>query len=185
MFEQVVFRCASCGGLVVFKYPSASFSIDKSSPGIWRYRSLLPNFPKTISKGEGLTPINKVMGVLVKNERFNPTGTYADRASSVISSYLLSSRASGIRVKFEEDFAYSLAHYLDGVLHVEIVLGDPLTLDYSDIAVLSRTESVSLGIGRDFSEDSYLNYINPLTIEGLKTISLEVFERGVGVDRVV
>ncbi|MCS7111819.1 MAG: pyridoxal-5'-phosphate-dependent protein subunit beta [Ignisphaera sp.] len=138
-----------------------------------------------MSKGEGLTPINRVVGVLVKNERFNPTGTYSDRASSVIASYLLSSGAGKVRVRFEEDFTYSLAYYLDKVLQLEIVIDDPLSLDYSDIAVISRTESVVLDLDSGNLEGSYLSYINPLTIEGLKTISLEIYERGVNVERIV
>lgn len=185
VFKRVVFRCPSCGGLTIFKYSDKSFSVDKSYPGIWRYRFQLPKISKTISRGEGLTPINKVMGVLVKNERFNPTGTYADRASSIISSYLLSSGIDRVRVRFEEDFTYSLAYYLDGALQVEILVDDPLSLDYSDIAVLSRTEGVSLSLESSSLGESYLSYVNPLTIEGLKTISFEIYERKVGVDRVV
>ncbi|MEM3132188.1 MAG: hypothetical protein QXV72_06150 [Sulfolobales archaeon] len=183
-YSEEVFTCPSCGWLTVFKYPYRVFRVERAGPGIWRYRSVLPKLEKVISKGEGLTPVNTVGGVLVKNERYNPTGTYSDRASSVIASYVLSKGFVTIRTKFEEDFTYSLAYYLNGVSSVEVVVEDPLSLDYLDVDILLRTGNVKLVFGEN-GKASLLGYATPLTVEGLKTIALEIYERRLRVDRVV
>ncbi len=184
-YEEEVFACSSCGGLTVFEYPGSRFNIDRREPGIWRYRSLLPRLERVVSKGEGLTPVSRLGGVLAKNEQRNPTSTYSDRASSVIASYLSSRGVPGVRTRFEEDFTYSLVYYLEGVSAVEVVLDDPLSLDRSDVALLARARNVRLTSRGSSSDLVDLSYLNPLTVEGLKTIAFEIYERGLRVERVV
>ncbi|MFN3268812.1 MAG: hypothetical protein ACK416_06105, partial [Zestosphaera sp.] len=87
--ELLQASCPRCGGMLSIHYGGACFQVRRDEKGIWRY-SLLPTFQTRVSLGEGLTPITVVDGVLVKNERFNPTGSYADRASSIIASYVRS-----------------------------------------------------------------------------------------------
>ncbi len=185
VYDGEVFTCPSCGGPTVFRYPDGRFSIDKRGPGIWRYRSLLPKLESVVSKGEGLTPVSRLESVLIKNEQRNPTGTYSDRASSVIASYVLSRGIPGVRTRFEEDFSNSLVHYLDGISTVEVVVDDPLSLDYSDVASLIRARSARLTCGEGSPDSIHLGYLNPLTVEGLKTIAFEIYERRLGVERVV
>jgi threonine synthase len=64
---------------------------DRSRPGIWRWRGLLPPVPESeiVSLGEGNTPLLRVRdwngppALYVKNETANPTWSYKDRAASV------------------------------------------------------------------------------------------------------
>ncbi|MEM1527936.1 MAG: hypothetical protein QW290_07330 [Sulfolobales archaeon] len=184
IYSDEVLICPICGWLTIFKYSNRAFRVDKAEPGIWRYRSVLPKVDRVVSKGEGLTPVNNIGGVLVKNERYNPTGTYSDRASSVIASYVLSKGLTTIRTKFEEDFTYSLTYYLSGVSSIEVVVGDPLSLDYLDVDILLRAGNVKLIFGEN-EKASLLGYTSPLTIEGLKTIAFEIYERRLRVERVV
>lgn len=184
-YDEITFTCPSCGWLTIFKYPGRAFRIDRAEPGIWRYSSLLPKLEKVVSKGEGLTPVNAVGGVLVKNERYNPTGTYSDRASSVIASYVLSKGIEAVSTRFEEDFTYSLAYYLSGVSSIEVVVDDPLSLDYLDVGILLRTKNVRLVSENRPPEPFLFSYAAPLTVEGLKTIAFEIHERRLRVDRVV
>ncbi|MEM4831636.1 MAG: hypothetical protein QW740_04320 [Sulfolobales archaeon] len=184
VYSDEVLTCPSCGWPTVFTYSNKAFRIEKAEPGIWRYRSVLPKVDRVVSKGEGLTPVNSVGGVLVKNERYNPTGTYSDRASSVIASYALSRGFATVRTKFEEDFTYSLVYYLSGVSSVEVVVEDPLLLDYLDVDMLLRAGNVRLVFGES-KGTSLLGYASPLTIEGLKTIAFEIYERRLRVERVV
>ncbi len=182
-FDALLFTCPICNGLPLLKYRNPIFKIDKSKPGVWRY-SLLPPFTKIVSRGEGLTPINRVGEVVVKNERFNPTGTYADRASAVISSYLLSNGVTTARVMLEEDFTASLAYYLANTLKLYIVVPRISLLSSSDLLLLEEVgvELVSLNKAPAVLE---ISYINPLTVEGLKTIAFEIFEKKVRAENIV
>lgn len=182
-YEGIPLSCPLCGGLVLLRYPEPRFEVDRSKPGVWRY-SLLPKFPKAVSKGEGLTPVSSLGGVLVKNERFNPTGTYADRASAVLASYLVSSGVNTLRVRLEEDFTTSLAYYLAYYAKLYVVVSDALSLGFQDLLMLEDlgVELVSVGRAPPVTE---VSYANPLTVEGLKTIAFEVYEKRVKAENVV
>lgn len=177
-----LFKCPRCGGLPVYKY-LGKLRIDRSKPGIWRYSSNLPSVVNLISKGEGLTSINRIDGVLVKNEKLNPTGTYSDRASSVIASYFSSAGVREIGTFFEEDFTYSLAYYLSGVLKMEVLVSDITSANVAELSALAEMD-VRLTT-RPSPSVQYIEYPNPLTVEGLKTIALEVVERKVRADAIV
>jgi threonine synthase len=92
----VPYRCGKCGGLFDFESsftfdPSA---IEKDQPGIWCYRSTfeLPRQAPVISLGEGNTPLvwANVHGMSVgfKLESSNPSGSFKDRGSAVLVSFL-------------------------------------------------------------------------------------------------
>ncbi|MEM2223629.1 MAG: pyridoxal-phosphate dependent enzyme [Acidilobaceae archaeon] len=184
-YSNIVLSCPNCGSLTIFKYHNARFEINKRMSGIWRYKSLLPTIDKIVSKGEGLTPINTIDSVLVKNERYNPTGSYSDRASSIIASYILSKKTGKVITRFEEDFTYSLVYYLTGISRVTVIVDDPLYLNYSDISILTRVGNVELVSTSEDLSVGVLNYVNPLTVEGLKTIAFELYERRVKVENIV
>jgi threonine synthase len=90
------YRCPVCGDY--FDY-SASLSfpgseIDRTQPGIWRYRSAfnLPEDVRPVSLGEGSSPLiwDKVdtKQIAFKLDYLNPTGSYKDRGTTVLISYL-------------------------------------------------------------------------------------------------
>ncbi|MET1128511.1 MAG: pyridoxal-phosphate dependent enzyme [Thermoproteota archaeon] len=174
-------RCPRCGGLTLLELPNPRWKVESSVPSIWRYWRLLPRLPRRVSLGEGLTPLRRVGGTLVKLESRNPTGSYADRASSLLASYLASKGAGRVSFEYSEDFAYSLAYYLRGLAEVEVVIPDPSRIDAMEVVAL-----VSLGALVSFGRGSgTLSYASSLAVEGLKTIALELVERGVRAERVV
>jgi threonine synthase len=79
--------------------------IDPSLPGIWRYRASfdLPDGAPVVTLGEGNTPLvwaeNKAARTAYKLESLNPTGSFKDRGSAVLVSWLL---AGGIREAVED-----------------------------------------------------------------------------------
>ena len=87
-----------CGGVFDFnRLPEYNITDpDFSLPGIWRYRSILgiPENAPIITLGEGRTPllpgIFSGKQVFYKMESQNPTGSYKDRGSAVLVSFLLS-----------------------------------------------------------------------------------------------
>ncbi|MCX8196410.1 MAG: hypothetical protein N3F67_04970 [Acidilobaceae archaeon] len=170
--------CPRCGEVLFLRLWEPLFRPERGERGIWRFKRMLPTLSKRRSLGEGNTPLSSVDGVRVKNERFNPTGSYADRASAVLSSYALSAGWSRVSVAYEPYFARSLVRYLEGVA-TEVVAPDPLALEAEDLAELSRAKLVTS------SSAPRLSYLSPWSVEGLKTIALEICERGARESRIV
>jgi threonine synthase len=95
--EGTPYRCPKCGGLFDFSAlpPFDPSSIEPSQPGIWRYRHSfgLPEAAPVISLGEGSTPLvwGQLFGqrMAFKCEYLNPSGSFKDRGSALIVSFLL------------------------------------------------------------------------------------------------
>ena len=95
-FEEFSYCCPVCGGVFdyaePFKYETSSIKLRL--PGVWRYRDSfgLPAEVEPISLGEGNSPlvVDDVNGkqVAFKLDYLNPTGSYKDRGSTVLISYL-------------------------------------------------------------------------------------------------
>jgi len=92
------YKCPKCGGL--FDISPLEFDptqVDKSQPGIWRYRHTFTGLPDTfptVSLGEGSTPLlwSEAFGrqIAFKCEYLNPTGSFRHRGTSVITTFLQS-----------------------------------------------------------------------------------------------
>jgi threonine synthase len=96
--QGVPYRCSHCGGVFAVEN-GLSFSIDRIKPdlpGIWRYSHSfgLPDDAPIIHLGEGDTSIVEGQGygrkVAFKLEFLNPSGSFKDRASATLASFLLS-----------------------------------------------------------------------------------------------
>lgn len=94
----VPYCCPNCGGLYDFYGPIAfdPVQVDQSLPGIWRYRHTfgLPALLEPVSLGEGNTPLvwAQAFGrrVAFKCEFLNPSGSFKDRGSTVVTTWLRS-----------------------------------------------------------------------------------------------
>ena len=92
------FRCPACGGL--FDYSELPVfdpeQVDPLQPGLWRYRHALglPVNAPQVNLGEGNTPLVESeafsQSVFFKCEYQNPTGSFKDRGSALIASFLKS-----------------------------------------------------------------------------------------------
>lgn len=103
------YRCPGCGGIFDYDGPP-DFSSASAAPapgvrGLWRYRHLfgLPEQAPSITLGEGATPLIPVAWrgqmVWLKMESLNPTGSYKDRGSATLLSFL---RSRGVREAVED-----------------------------------------------------------------------------------
>ena len=99
--------CPNCGGLFGFS-EGITYSTEKVEPGlpgIWRHRHSfsLPNGAPLITLGEGDTPLiwSHVFGKKVgfKLESLNPTGSFKDRGTAVLVSWLA---AAGVKEAVED-----------------------------------------------------------------------------------
>jgi threonine synthase len=96
--DGLPYRCQACGGLFDFHSPQPfdPLQVDASQPGIWRYRHTfgLSLDSEPVSLGEGSTPLlwSDVFGrkVAFKCEFLNPSGSFKDRGSAVITAWLQS-----------------------------------------------------------------------------------------------
>jgi threonine synthase len=96
------YRCNNCGGLFDFteSWTFEPGSVDPAQPGMWKYRHTfgLPDSAAPVSLGEGGTPLvwADVLGRRVgfKCEYLNPTGSFKDRGSSLIASWLIARGAA-------------------------------------------------------------------------------------------
>lgn len=92
------FRCQTCGGIFDYAvFPEVSLQkIEKDLPGIWPFQHAfgLPESAPRVTLGEGQTPLVWAQAfnrqVAFKLETLNPTGSYKDRGSAVLLSFLLS-----------------------------------------------------------------------------------------------
>jgi threonine synthase len=101
------YRCKACGGVYDLE-GSLHFDarlVENEQPGIWRYRNLfgLPDSAPVISLGEGNTPLvwGKVAGqeAAFKCEFLNPSGSFKDRGSATLVSFL---RSRGVSEAVED-----------------------------------------------------------------------------------
>jgi threonine synthase len=92
------FRCPVCGGLFDFVTLPAfdPAQVEAGIPSLWRYRHALglPTDAPQISLGEGGTPLEwrEAFGrqIAFKLDYLNPSGSYKDRGSTVLVSFLRS-----------------------------------------------------------------------------------------------
>ncbi|MBN1148942.1 MAG: pyridoxal-phosphate dependent enzyme [Anaerolineales bacterium] len=105
--QSAPFRCPVCGGLYDFSSPLVydPEQVDPSAPGLWRYRHVLglPADAPVVTLGEGNTSLEwrSVFGrrVAFKLDYLNPTGSFKDRGSAPLVSFL---RSRGVDAAVED-----------------------------------------------------------------------------------
>jgi threonine synthase len=105
--EGVPYKCPKCGGL--FDIPTLEFDparVDGAVRGLWRYRHTFAGLPldfPPVTLGEGATPLLwcGAFGhqVAFKCEYMNPTGSFKDRGTSLITTFL---KARGVSAALED-----------------------------------------------------------------------------------
>lgn len=98
--EGVPFHCPTCGGVYdftgLFPFDPGRLAPASPSSGLWRYRHTfgLPETAPEVSLGEGNTPLIWETAfdrpVAFKCEFLNPTGSFKDRGSALLLSFLKS-----------------------------------------------------------------------------------------------
>lgn len=86
--------CPICGGM--FGLTNLTYSLPKDNRhGIWRFRDSfgLPEINREIYLGEGRTPLVRAEGfgegVFMKCEHLNPSGSFKDRGTAILSSLVI------------------------------------------------------------------------------------------------
>ncbi|MCK4433737.1 MAG: pyridoxal-phosphate dependent enzyme [Methanomicrobia archaeon] len=156
--------------------------------GVWRYEDLLP-VKKKISLNEGNTPIIYFndLDLYMKDETRNPTGSFRDRAATVILSHCDRKRlACGSNGNLGASIAaYSAFAGKESYLFVPkyVERGKLLQMMMYNAQIIRVGETVD-DLLDPVQEACRLNNFydaseyNPLAIEGQKTIAFEIFEKG-------
>jgi threonine synthase len=105
--QGAVFRCQTCTGLFDYAAPPGFdlARLEAGEPRMWRYRHTfgLPLEAPRVSLGEGDTPLvwAEAFGreIAFKLEYLNPTGSFKDRGSAVLVSFL---RSRGVQSAVED-----------------------------------------------------------------------------------
>jgi threonine synthase len=197
--EGTPYNCPKCGGL--FDVSPLEFDpaqVDTSQPGIWRYRHTFTGLPVTcsaVSLGEGSTPLiwSEAFGrqVAFKCEYLNPTGSFKDRGTTVITTFL---QSRGVTAAVEDSSGNAGASFAAYAAHAGIKAGvyvpagasgpkrqqiefcgaelHPVEGARSDV-----TAALESKIGR-FSNVAYASHAYlPVNIPGYATAAYEIFEQ--------
>ena len=99
----MAYCCPACGGLFDEQQPLTWREPDKARVGVWRYLRPYGDLSTGVTLGEGSTALlpAHVAGriVYLKCEYSNPTGSFKDRGSAVLVSFLL---ARGVKEAVED-----------------------------------------------------------------------------------
>jgi threonine synthase len=198
--DEPALLCRACGGLLEIAYDLDRADRDiltGDGPGIWRWRGLLP-VDQPLHLGEGDTPLLStrtlgdrigVPGLLIKNDTLMPTGSFKDRGFSVAVSV---ARSLGI----EKAFTYSsgnagasFAAYA-GRAGIEATVLVEESANEAKVAAISLYGARVLRLRYQSSVEifdsvsaltqaghySFVNFINPVRHEGMKTYAYEICE---------
>jgi len=191
-------QCPRCGGtftLAEFSFPQGGIALSKS-PGIWRYQSsfgLSDDTPITYL-GEGNTPliIRNISGTRVafKLENLNPSGSFKDRGTAVLTSVLL---MRGIKEVVEDSSGnagaslamYSAAFGIRSNIFVPAIASGPKLNQMKS----SGANVISVAGPRENAHQAALKYVAetgfpyashallPFGLAGIATICLEIYEQ--------
>ena len=205
--REIVYRCGKCGGLLEVR---ADWEWQEGAGhGVWRYRSMLPTLGPTapVSLAEGATPLIDaprlaewagVRSVHVKLEGANPTGSFKDRGMTVGVTFARALGAKVVACASTGNTSASLAAYGARARMRTLVL-----VPRGKIAMGKMAQALAFGgqvveIDGDFDDGMrlveqmsvdgscyLLNSLNPLRLEGQKTLMFELLDAPFGIDRVV
>ena len=166
--------------------------IDSSDKTLWRYRAALPlDIPAPISMGEGLTPLVQKpwsdCRPFFKLEWLNPTGSFKDRGTAVMLSYLRQHGVNAILEDSSGNGGSSVAGYgAAGGLRVKIIA--PADTSPGKIAQVKaygaeiqlvegpREESQAEAIRQSDAIFYASHNWQPFFLEGTKTQAYEIWE---------
>jgi threonine synthase len=191
------YRCWKCGGVYDFEDPIKFDPVinDQLQPGIWKYRHTfnLTEEIEPISLGEGDSPLLWSDAfeheVALKCEHLNPTGSFKDRGSSLIASFINSRNVGECIEDSSGNAGASMAAY---AARAGIKLGIYIPESASGIkrkrieaygaslfpvkgtrsAVSEATKQIA-DSGMTYASHAYL----PFNIPGYATVAYEIYEQ--------
>ncbi|GAA0296177.1 threonine synthase [Halarchaeum salinum] len=197
-YDDVVYRCPDCDGLLEVRYADYPTFDDFEGTGVWRYADALP-LEEGVSIQEGNTPLYTVpeieagvdvADVRVKHEGMNPTGAFKDRGMTVGVKVAERLGVGRLACASTGNTSAALACYgarADTEVLVLLPAGKvaagkiaQAALHGARILEVDGNFDACLDVVAELAErgEAYLlNSINPFRLEGQKTIGLEILEQ--------
>lgn len=190
-------QCQVCSGPLDFALERVTFppgAIAARPPGMWRYAEALPVFDQPVTLGESLTPLVPCpigpVEALLKCEYALPTGSYKDRGSALLISYLHSLGAQEAVEDSSGNAGASLAAYAARAgLRLKVFCPASASPGKLLQIRLYGAELVRVEGPRPKATEALLEYAartgatyashlwHPLFIEGVKTLAFEIAEQ--------
>jgi len=196
--EGVPYKCLKCGGIFDWSgdFQYKADQLNDRNPGIWRYQSTfgLGEGIPVITLGEGNTPLivddYKGSRIAYKVEYSNPSGSYKDRGTSVLMSFLASRGVVGAVEDSSGNAGASFAAYaaragVKARVYVPDSASGPkrqqIEVYGADLVAVpgprsAAAEAVKREVeqGAVYASHAYL----PFGMAGIATIAYEVYEQG-------
>ena len=190
--DQTPYRCPRCGGIFDDVDPLRWQRADPQQVGIWRYESTVGPTPVRVSLGEANTPMVPAAAfgrhVFFKCEHLNPTGSFKDRGTAMMVSFLVS---RGVQQAVEDSSgnagASFAAYAARAGIHARIYVPESAAgqkrmqiVKYgAELVPVSGTRSAATTAalkaadgGAVYASHAYL----PLNIAGYSTCAYEIYE---------
>ncbi|OUJ19249.1 Threonine synthase and cysteate synthase ThrC [Methanonatronarchaeum thermophilum] len=203
--QEILYVCPSCDGLLEVAYTAGEveerLDIDEMKSGVlgvWKYRAFLP-CDERVSIAEGGTPLYKTdrladwVGVdelYIKNEGGNPTGSFKDRGMTVGVSKALEMGLSRVGCASTGNTSAALSIYgaKAGIDAIVLLPAGKVAMGKVAQALMHGANVISIKDNFDRAlelvrqacneKDIYLlNSVNPVRLEGQKTIGYEAVEQ--------
>ena len=203
-YANPLIRCPKCDGLITIPAINGSSPSTINLTSMWSLSSFLPKFNRPISLAEGNTPLLQMSkdpdlaDLNIKLEFRNPTGTFRDRACSLILSDAYQNNVSTIVGASTGSFSISLSAYAAkaGIKPINVI---PQNLELAKIEqmklygskVIEQGETLheAISVSEKIAKEEKAYFASPernlLTIEGQKTISLEIILQKDYVDSII
>ncbi|MHA1617488.1 MAG: threonine synthase [Candidatus Njordarchaeales archaeon] len=194
--DLIISRCLYCGGLLFVEYEVDELRVSDIQT-MWRYKKILPihENEKIISLSEGFTPLiraenlEKIVGfsrIYLKDETRNPTGSFNDRGISLEISKIVNHGINNVVCATRGDTGVSLAAYASKA-GINATIYVPRTIDTGKLYQIAMY-GAKLKLVRSFNnacslaeshklEAHVFRPSNPLFLEGLKTVGIEIIEQ--------
>jgi len=196
-----IYKCPKCGNLLEYVYDFEKLRKTRlrGKLSFWRYKPLMPKVSKTVSFGEGGTPLHKagrlaeklgVKSLFLKDETRNPTQSYRDRSAALLVSNALDLNSETLICATQGNMGASLAAYsakcgltchvivpkmVDMGKLAQMLIYDAVIEEYGELIdeAVTRAETLAKETGWYQATPE----LNPLVIEAQKTIAYEVVEQ--------
>ena len=195
--DHTFHRCPECRGVLSFSLEDRAFPIDAISErpaDLWRYEEAIPAFPERISLGESVTPLVPVRvgahDVLAKCEFEMASGSYKDRGSAFLISYL---RSVGVEEAAEDSSgnagASISAYAARAGIGLKVFCPESASAGKLVQIQLYGADVVKVPGPRPRATEALLEYIDstggvyashschPLFVEGIRTMAYEIAEQ--------
>ncbi|MBN1886182.1 MAG: threonine synthase [Candidatus Krumholzibacteriota bacterium] len=196
-------ECPTCAGPLLGVYDLAALRARTTreeffgaGEGVWRFRGLLPVFPREITLGEGNTPIldasrlrggSGLGGLFLKDESLNPTGSFKARGMAVAVSRLVDLGARRAAVPSAGNAGLALAAYgaaagiaCDVFIPADTPAGVAEECRLYGARVVQVAGVISDAAGRMAGENAETGaavmstFREPCRVEGKKTMAFEI-----------